>query len=79
MPLPHSDDFESYADSSEAKYFADQIGAFEIHNDTLDPLSNHVMLQMVPEPIDIVAKLGEGDGSALFTVLTQEMQRYNRL
>ena len=30
MPLPYSDDFESYVDSSEARYFADQIGAFEI-------------------------------------------------
>jgi len=37
------------------------------------------LLQLVPEPIDIVAKLGEGDGSALFTVLTQELQRYNGL
>ena len=37
------------------------------------------LLQMVPEPVDLAAKLGEGDGSALFTVLTQEMQRYNGL
>ena len=37
------------------------------------------LLQMVPEPIDIVGKLGEGDGTALFTVLVQELQRYNAL
>ncbi|KAL3916097.1 MAG: hypothetical protein SGPRY_006965, partial [Prymnesium sp.] len=37
------------------------------------------MLGMVPEPVSLADKLGEGDGSALFTVLTQEMQRYNSL
>ena len=37
------------------------------------------LLQLVPEPIDLDSKLGVGDGSALFTVLTQEMQRYNGL
>mmetsp|Transcript_29052 Transcript_29052/g.63631 ORF Transcript_29052/g.63631 Transcript_29052/m.63631 type:complete len:866 (-) Transcript_29052:575-3172(-) len=37
------------------------------------------LLGLVPEPVDIYAKAGEGDGSALHTVLIQELQRYNAL
>ena len=37
------------------------------------------LLEMVPEPVNIRAKAGEGDGSALHTVLVQELQRYNKL
>ena len=56
FPLPHYDDFEDYEDAQEAKYFTDQIGAFEIHSETVgggDDLSspsnqNHFMKQMVP-------------------------------
>jgi galactosylceramidase len=31
FPLPHNDDFEAVVESQEAKYWADQIGAFEVH------------------------------------------------
>jgi len=37
------------------------------------------LLTLLPEPIDVGAKTGEGDGSALFVVLTQELDRYNAL
>jgi len=52
FPLPYYDDFEGYNTSQEAKYFADQIGAWEIHLEPggkLNPEGNHVMKQMVPE------------------------------
>jgi len=48
FPLPYSDDFETYTESSEAKYWTDQIGAWEIHPST-DGSSNKVLRQMVPE------------------------------
>merc|ERR1719498_1766041 len=31
FPLPYSDDFKSTEDSQDAKWLADQIGAFEVH------------------------------------------------
>ena len=34
---------------------------------------------LIPEPFDIAAKAGAGDGSAMHTVLVQELQRYNGL
>jgi len=34
------------------------------------------LLGLVPEPVDIEAKAGEGDGSAMHVVLVQELQRY---
>jgi galactosylceramidase len=49
FPLPYTESFEGYPLSSEAKYWADQIGAFEIHNSTLDTVPNMVLRQMVPE------------------------------
>ena len=49
FPLPYIENFENYPDSSGAKYWADQIGAYEIHNSTLDSVPNHVLRQMVPE------------------------------
>lgn len=48
FPLPFKDDFNSYSESSEAKYFADQIGAFEIHTDR-ENKTNKIMRQMVPQ------------------------------
>lgn len=47
FPLPYKDDFERYALSSEATYFADQSGSWEIVNTS----SSHgqVMRQMVTE------------------------------
>ena len=47
FPLPYQDDFQGYPVSSEAKYFADQIGAFEIHPSTIG--TRMVMRQMVPQ------------------------------
>jgi galactosylceramidase len=47
FPLPYTDDFENYPDSTGAKYWADQSGAYEIHNSTLDQAPNHVLRQMV--------------------------------
>lgn len=51
MPLPYADDFEGYATSQEGKWWADQIGVFEVHaeggND--GERGNKVMRQMVPE------------------------------
>lgn len=47
FPLPYKDDFQSYPLSGEAKYFADQIGAFEIHPSSSDE-NRLVMRQMVP-------------------------------
>ena len=49
FPLPYVENFEQYEDSQGAKYWADQIGAYEIHNSTLDQVPNHVFRQMVPE------------------------------
>jgi galactosylceramidase len=49
FPLPYNENFETYEDSHGAKYWADQIGAFEVHNSTLDQAPNHVLRQMVPE------------------------------
>lgn len=46
FPLPYSDNFQGVEDSQEAKYFTDQIGAFEVH---ADMSGNKVMRQMVPE------------------------------
>ena len=34
---------------------------------------------LIPEPFDIAGKAGAGDGSAMHTVLVQELQRYNGL
>ena len=50
FPLPYSDNFDAVTESQEAPYFADQIGAFEVHPATVDA-SEHkgVMTQMVPE------------------------------
>jgi len=48
IPLPLSDDFESYAISQEAKWWSDQIGAFEVHYES-GSSGNKVMRQMVPE------------------------------
>ena len=47
FPLPYEDDFNQYAVSSEAAFFADQSGSWEI----VDTLSSHgrVMKQMVTE------------------------------
>eukprot|EP00943_MAST-04B_sp_MAST-4B-sp1_P006216 g6216.t1 len=49
FPLPYTDNFQSYEENGEAKYFADQIGAFEIHPATL-PIHGQKwsMKQMVP-------------------------------
>lgn len=49
FPLPYSESFEGYPLSGKPKYWADQIGAFEIHNSTLDTVPNLVLRQMVPE------------------------------
>eukprot|EP00055_Hartaetosiga_balthica_P002301 m.3499 g.3499 ORF g.3499 m.3499 type:complete len:823 (+) comp2079_c0_seq1:3832-6300(+) len=46
FPLPYSNDFSEVAESQEGKYFADQIGAFEVH---ADESGNKRMVQMVPE------------------------------
>ena len=46
FPLPYADDFSEVRDSQEAQYFADQIGAFEVHTDAH---GEKVMRQMVPE------------------------------
>ena len=53
FPLPLFDDFNNYPISSEAKYFTDQIGVFEIHRASVDYNSHQlIMRQMVPaEPI----------------------------
>eukprot|EP00041_Stephanoeca_diplocostata_P017039 m.339013 g.339013 ORF g.339013 m.339013 type:complete len:833 (+) comp20573_c0_seq1:46-2544(+) len=48
FPLPYTDDFEHYNESSEAKYWTDQIGAWEIHP-SADASGNKIMKQMVPE------------------------------
>ena len=34
LPLPFESDMEDVEPSQEAKYFADQIGAFEVHYET---------------------------------------------
>ncbi|RDD42717.1 Galactocerebrosidase [Trichoplax sp. H2] len=46
FPLPYHDDFDNYQIASEAKYFADQTGVFEIHNSNT-PKHGRVMRQMV--------------------------------
>ena len=47
FPLPYQDAFEEVQVSQEAKYFADQIGAYEVHYET-GQSGNKVMRQMVP-------------------------------
>ncbi len=50
FPLPYNDDFQSYKENGEAKFLADQIGAFEIHPASLATSSQKwSMKQMVPE------------------------------
>ena len=53
FPLPYRDDFNSYNTSSEAKYFSDQMGVFEIQNASQNyETHNKVMRQMVlAEPV----------------------------
>jgi len=46
VPLPIVDTFDSYEESSEAQWWSDQVGIFEVH--AIDS-SNKVMRQMVPE------------------------------
>ncbi|KAJ9439143.1 putative galactocerebrosidase, partial [Diplonema papillatum] len=48
LPLPHSDNFNSYPVGQEAKWWTDQIGAYEIQPDSQNS-SNFVMRQMVPQ------------------------------
>ena len=48
FPLPLFDDMQSHNVSQEAAFFADQIGAFEIHEDASKP-GNKVLKQMVPQ------------------------------
>ncbi|XP_002734950.1 galactocerebrosidase-like [Saccoglossus kowalevskii] len=48
FPLPYSDDFEKYAEFSEADYFADQSGVFEIRQSN-DLEHGKVMRQVVPQ------------------------------
>jgi len=47
LPLPYFEDFDSYAESQEGKWWADQIGVFEVHKESGS--TNKVMRQMVPE------------------------------
>lgn len=49
MPLPYFDDFEGYEESQEGKWWADQIGVFEVHPEVNGSSGNKVMRQMVPE------------------------------
>jgi hypothetical protein len=50
FPLPYSDDFEAVEDSQAAKYWTDQIGAFEVHaEETAAVNTNKVMRMMVPQ------------------------------
>ena len=37
------------------------------------------LLGLVPEPVSVADKAGDSDGSALYVVLVQELQRYNAL
>ena len=47
FPLPHNDNFEGVVTSQEAPLCADQIGAFEVHQE--EGKTNKIMKQMVPE------------------------------
>jgi hypothetical protein len=50
FPLPYSDDFEAVEDSQAAKYWTDQIGAFEVHAEEMAAVNtNKVMRMMVPQ------------------------------
>ena len=56
FPLPHAEDFQGKPISQEAAYFADQIGAFEVHLESgpssridHNGATNKVLRQMVPE------------------------------
>lgn len=53
-------------------------GAGETPDDKVYALAGD-LLELVPEPCDIDAKAGDGDGSAMHVVLVQELQRYNKL
>jgi len=48
VPLPYSDDFESYAESQEGKWWSDQIGAFEVHKSSSAD-HGQIMRMMTPE------------------------------
>lgn len=47
FPLPYIENMEEVEPSQEAKYFADQIGAYEVHYETGES-GNKVLQQMVP-------------------------------
>ena len=48
FPLPFSEDMEQVEPSQEAKYWADQIGAYEVHYEDGAKSGNKVLKQMVP-------------------------------
>ncbi|KAJ9444322.1 putative galactocerebrosidase [Diplonema papillatum] len=65
FPLPHHDDFASYATSQEAMGCSDQIGVFEVHTDSANS-SNQVMRQMVPQlPVGWADKGSQGPVSVI--------------
>ncbi|XP_065185004.1 galactocerebrosidase-like [Sycon ciliatum] len=50
FPLPYSDSFDNTFESQEAPFFADQIGAFEVHPASVGAAEHkNVMRQMVPQ------------------------------
>ncbi|EDQ89733.1 uncharacterized protein MONBRDRAFT_480, partial [Monosiga brevicollis MX1] len=49
MPLPIKDSFNAYPESQEARWWSDQIGAFEVHPATDTKHTSSIMRQMVPE------------------------------
>eukprot|EP00927_Polykrikos_kofoidii_P020908 TRINITY_DN1997_c0_g1_i3.p1 TRINITY_DN1997_c0_g1~~TRINITY_DN1997_c0_g1_i3.p1 ORF type:complete len:867 (-),score=85.44 TRINITY_DN1997_c0_g1_i3:169-2733(-) len=68
-PLPLDDDFESYSEFQEAKWWSDQLGSFEIHRVAS---GNSVMRQMVPQkPIDWIDALDKGKGPVTVVGMTE--------
>ena len=73
FPLPHEDNFDNYTDSSEARYFADQIGIFEIHPGTLDQNSHEMIMKQVV-PMMPIAWQGWSDKGPLTVIGMREWQ-----
>lgn len=58
FPVPYQDDFEGYEEYSEANYFADQYGVYEIRQ-SKHPGLGKVMMQVVPQ--HVISWCGDSD------------------
>ena len=53
VPLPWIDNFDDYTDSQEARWWSDQIGAFEIHTSANVPSTSGTIMQQMVQALPI--------------------------